>query len=299
MSVDRLEIVRGALSSLAYCSVTKARPVHVHRLRWFVDRIASETDTASLLDELELVRDAQRLPGGYWMPSPSRCVPIELDQIVVSTATTVELRRQWGDAITIAGISRVASGTQVRIATESLEAWMGAPPDTRQWAAQVFNAARGSLQRADFKADDIEVFLPLGRLRGPGWERCPSALQRIEDDALVLCRSAPGVPVTPMFIARCSRQGLTHQASVRPSDRRRLRWGASLLMGHRVKVPLLQEDGEGARFDVFRELPTEETRLLSALGTIERPADGGARFRVQRKFLPVIRRTLARLGIDL
>jgi hypothetical protein len=187
---------------------------------------------------------------------------------------------------------------QKDIPAESMESWMGAPLDTKRWAADAFDAARDSLERADFNPADLDVFVSLDRLRGPTWQRCTHALDMIANGSLVLCRSARGSQITPMFIARCSGHRLTHQAAVKASDRKRLRWGASLLTGYRLRITL-QEGGTYVQFKILRTLPLEETRLLRALGTIQRFADGGACFRVERKFLPVIRVHLARLGIDL
>lgn len=123
-------------------------------------------------------------------------------------------------------------------------------------------------------------------------------ISSIPNDTLVLCRTSPNQTAATFFIARCDRQTLTHQAAVRDEDRRRLSWGAALLMGFRLKLPVRQER-EHVQFEIWRSLPRQESRLLRALAHVESPSGRGTQFKLHRQFLPVVSEALSGLGIDI
>lgn len=296
---DSLEILRSALSSLAYITATQMRPVHIHRLLWYTARFDPQIAAVGLLENLEHVREAQRLSGGYWLPTPTRLVRLAEAKLIVSTAPTSELVRRWGaTAILRAGVSRFTDAAISGVSEESLEAWLGAPADTKAWTAALLAEARRTLLPADLEEDDLEVLLRTDARSPPAWRRWRSVLPEIADDSLVLCRSAPGAAVGQMFLARVGHGRLTHQSPVRACHRRRIRWGMNLLLGHRIR-PQVQDNGATVHFDLLRALPAEEARLVCALGHIEPLHAGGARIHVPRRFKATVQDILGRLGLDL
>jgi hypothetical protein len=297
MIAKLVDQTRAVLCALSYQTESNARPVHINRISWFISRIEPSLNTQASLRILQLVRETQALAGGYWLPTPTRCVHIGSQDLLVSTLPSSEILRRWNQPILSAGVSRVLNAAPANVEFESLESWIRAP-DTEQWTRKILNTARDSLLPANFIAGDLEVFVASDRRTGYAWEPGSRAVRSSESDQLVLCRDRTKPSTGNAFIARCAGGRLTHQASMQPFDRRRLTWGIALLAGHRTRATSREENGQCV-FEVLHELPREELRLLRALATIGRGARGTTRYQVRAAFLSVIRPVLSRLGLDM
>jgi hypothetical protein len=297
MMAEDCDFLRAALCSLSNRTAAEASPVHIHRLTWYISQFNPTIDTPSLLRSLHAIRESQPIPGGYWVPTPTRCVPISGHTLLVSALPREELLRQWHIPLLAAGISRVAASAPIDIPVESFESWLGAPADTKRWAGRIFEVARSNLQAANLDLGELELYVRPRPSSAPEWLRGKAAISLIRNNQLVLCRHTGEVAITAPFIGRCLGARLTHQAAIRPAEQRRLQWGASLLMGYRTQVKLREND-DRAIFE-FPELPNEEFRLLRALGSYRRVGPGTTRCEVKTAYLPIIQSTLARLGMDI
>lgn len=295
--VDYCDTVRAALCSLSYRSAVEACPVHIHRLTWYISQFNRAIDTPATLRSLQSVRESQPIPGGYWVPTPTRCVPIDGHTLLVSALPRAEILRRWHTPLLAAGISRVVASAPADIPVESFESWLGAPTDTKLWAARIFEVARSNLQATNLVLGELELYVRSTPKSAPAWLAGKRAISSMSNNQVVLCRPTGEAATTAPFIARCSGARLTHQATIQPTDQRRLRWGASILMGHRTRAKL-REDGDRAMFE-FPELPNEEFRLLRALGSYRRLGGGTARCELRTAYLPTVRSTFARLGMDI
>lgn len=297
MMAEDCDFVRGALCSLSNRNATEASPVHIQRLTWYISQFDSTVDTLSLLHSLQAVRESQPIPGGYWMATPTRCVPISGHMLLVSALPRGEILRQWHIPLLEAGISRVVASAPIEIPVESFESWLGAPADTKRWAARIFEGARSNLQAANLVLGELELYVQPTRRSAPAWLPSKAAISLIGNNQLVLCRHTREAAITAPFIGRCLGARLTHQAAIRPHEQRRLQWGASLLMGYRTRVKLREIDGRA----IFESpnLPNEEFRLLRALGSCRRVGPVSIRCEMKLAYLPTIKSTLARLGVDI
>ena len=222
------------LCSLSNRNAVEASAVHIHRLTWYISQFNPAIDALSLLRNLQAVRETQPISGGYWMATPTRCVPISGHVLLVSALPREELFRQWRIPLLEAGISRVAASAPIEIPVESFESWLGAPADTKRWAIRIFEGARSNLKAANLVLGELELYVRPTRSSAPAWLRGKAAISLIGNNQLVLCRHTGDDAITAQFIGRCLGARLTHQATIRPPEQRRLQWGASLLMGYRV-----------------------------------------------------------------
>jgi hypothetical protein len=297
MMAEDCDFVRAALCSLSNRNAAEASPVHIHRLTWYISQFNATIDTLSLLRSLQAVRESQPIPGGYWMATPTRCVPISGHMLLVSALPREELLRQWHIPLLEAGISRVVASAPIEIPVESFESWLGAPADTKRWATRIFEGARSNLQAVNLVLGELELYVRPTPSSAPAWLRGKAAISLIGNNQLVLCRHTGDAAITAPFIGRCLGARLTHQATIRPPEQRRLQWGASLLMGYRARVKLREND-DRAIFE-SPNLPNEEFRLLRALGSCRRGGPGTTRCELKRAYLPTVKSTLARLGMDI
>src|SRR5262245_60852873 len=94
--IDRLEFARGALSALSFVSPDTAREVHVNKLHDQFDRAAIAHVLAEALGTLQFLREAEPLDGGYWIPAPTRAVPLDEElSLLIGIQPTDELRRHF------------------------------------------------------------------------------------------------------------------------------------------------------------------------------------------------------------
>lgn len=298
MMAESWEHVRAALCSLSYAGPTEARPVHIHRLAWFLTQSDPAIDTLGALRGLQAVREAQPIAGGYWLPTPTRCVPFNEHRMLVSALPREEIVRRWHISPFAAGISRIVASAPADIPTETFDRWLGAPVDTKRWAAQLFEDARLNLLVASLPLGELELYFRPAGSSAPAWVAAKRAISSIGSNQLVLCRPIGDGATTGPFIARCSGARLTHQARIRPADQRRLQWGASVMLGYRARSRVHTRDNF-AVFELSQDLPNEEFRLMRALGSYRRIGRGSTRFELRTAYLPAVRSTVARLGLDI
>lgn len=83
-----LEFVRGALYSLSASDTGKVHAVHVGQIRSVFSALGQATLHRPGLTLLRLLGEAERLPGGYWLPSPFRVIELEHQSIFVGAVPT-------------------------------------------------------------------------------------------------------------------------------------------------------------------------------------------------------------------
>jgi hypothetical protein len=175
VSIDPLEFARGAMCAASYVDICKSREVHISSLLDHFKRAGIASTEA--LKTLGFLRETQSLMGGFWIPTPSRSVPlIGKVSIVVAIQPTDELRRHF-PGVQRAGSSRIADARTVsNLPTQSLKSWRGADGLTAAtWAKSAIEDALGKLSPS---MDEGELELFGARLRtgqknagDPAWLR--------------------------------------------------------------------------------------------------------------------------------
>ena len=180
--IDSLEYARGVLCSLSFVATDTSREVHVARLHEHFDRAGIAPLLEDALDTLKLVREAEKLGGGYWIPPPIRAVELGGKHcLVIGVHPTAELRRHFGSARR-SGAGRVADAKDVvGLPRQSLAAWRGHDgSDASTWARTAIESAMQQLAPSIVDAG-LETFgiragrVAIGGSREPTWVRTGDA----------------------------------------------------------------------------------------------------------------------------
>ena len=258
------------------------------------------------LEEMELIGDVARLPGGYWLPSPLHVVPLKAvtHSLLIGSRPVWALPKEVVSRLDYAGVARFVMGTVEGLPVESEESWCRLPKDdVDKWSARIL--AHAELQ----ELDDPEIEFELYAAGIPGVPR--------SQDGLQIHRWTKRVALLPdgRYLARQQLfRGRTHYAvcEIRkgrivrtgPFDSqeggvRRLMYGIDLIGKFPVRV-LVARGRESWEFVLSNEVPRAEQRLLTALASLTLSEDGRYYPRVwtaAARYAPQIERALARLGV--
>ncbi len=176
--IDSVEYARAVLCSLSFVATDTSREVHVTRLHDQFDRAGIAPLLADALKTLKLIREAEELGGGYWIPPPIRAVDLDGKHcLLIGAHPTVELRRHFGSTRR-AGAGRVADAKEVvGLPKQSLAAW--SRYDGRDASTFARTAIESAMQHLapSVVVEGLEAFGTrtgvgaTGRYREPAWVR--------------------------------------------------------------------------------------------------------------------------------
>lgn len=126
-SFDPVEVVRSTVAALSLTAERVIYETHINRIQ----EVFSRTDLAAhtlkgALDGISDLREVEHLGKGYWLPTPTRSVPLnESTSLLVSIAPTTELQRHFSSVRRV-GVGRIVAAAQVSdLPTQSLKSWRG------------------------------------------------------------------------------------------------------------------------------------------------------------------------------
>jgi hypothetical protein len=301
---QHLDLTRRALCALSGSPEPgSARSVHVHRISHLLRAVLPREGVGESLERLEVLTETIRLPRGYWLPSPVRCVDAHGVQIVLAPHPTSDLRKMLDVPIFVAGSGRVTEVAPQGVPQQDYWSWTAAPRDTSLWANAMLAELRGRLRETTLDAAGIDIHAAPGST-GPQsskevgqWVRL-SALKTFSGETL--CRARVGLKAYRYFFAAISHGVITHESEVQPRHRARLRFGLDLSNGNRHRIRVRRK-GDALQFELYRPLPSEELRLIHALCTSYSDDGGVVRqvIEVDRKYFMPILVGMRHIGIDL
>lgn len=299
---DVVEYGRGQLAALAYVSSSRAREIHVLKLRNAFDRAGVGQSLRYVLNVLTLMREVQELKGGYWAPTPPRLVALEQSEILIAPIPTEELDRHFA-GVQRAGYARlVLRASEIDLPKQSLSDWAGFNVvETRAWAANMIEKAAKEMSPT-IEPQSIEFFClqrttgSFGKRTMPGWA-ADARQAATSDSKTILCRSRLTGNYYRYFFGTLER-GKVVAESPTPSEVDRLQYGIAALTERPITV-LLDEENGGYLIRTFSVLPRPERRLL--LGLAARcDSRLGKMYQVRtEERLQTIARALQRLGCEI
>jgi hypothetical protein len=118
-----LEFTRGALFSLTAGGDSSPGPLHALRVRRLFARLGTPDLCEKGLKLLALLREAEPLFGGFWLPTPFRVVEIENIPVFIGAVPSVH---SLLDNARHVGLSRILTSEVARqFPRQSIETWMG------------------------------------------------------------------------------------------------------------------------------------------------------------------------------
>ena len=287
----RAAALRGVLWSLSQHGTT---PVYVTRLLNAARRVVEAAlnnsitelqDTAQpehpaedflrvTLDELELLGDLAQLPGGYWLPAPLRTIvfPESNRWLLVGGLPSFALGFTVLDKVkhSCAARSLLASPKSVRliVPSQSRDAWLRLPRESLDvWTNRQLHSPMSYVGQVD---QNIDYYMPdKGSQHYYRWVTAAGELA----DGRYLLRIKHRAGDVQYYVGEVRAAKLQGIAADAVEDVRRLMYGIDALKNRRVEV-IVRSDQSIHRFELRSELPAPEQQLLTALGQVERNADG-------------------------
>lgn len=273
--VDPVELARGVLSAVCFVNIDKSREVHVTKLSRYFDRAG--IDSADALKTLSFLREAEPLEGGYWIPAPTRTVPLSNGiGLIVAVQPTDELKRHFPSAQR-AGQGRITRAAEVaNLPIQPLKSWREADGlSAAEWAQSAVKDALNNLAPSVGEGD-LQVFGLKPRAGAANrweihWAR-PGDASVCDWQGVSLFRTRTGQFKHRYFLGR--RRG-TAEFLEGPTirDYSRMQYGLAALHGRPLLTELTVVNG-ATDINLPLSPPTSIKRLLTALCDEERRTFG-------------------------
>lgn len=232
-----------------------------------------------VLDDLERLGDLARLPGGRWLPTPTRAIALEIAQewLVVGGMPSARLRSVV-PGLTQIGLARTCEAPPSGMYRQTLAEWLRSPDaGLRDWLVQVTSAA--SWMPFEGSLDEYEVYVPRnGRFQSQRWQSLESRVGK----TLALLRRYQARPAGTFLLGRFTRGRLTDTWSL-PNriDARRLSYAFDAEGGCHTEAAIAASTPLVSI--ILRDpIPSAEFRLFTALARLEPNPNGLAYPRVWR-----------------
>ena len=257
---------------------------------------------ADALETMKLVREAEALDGGYWVPAPTRAVDLAGKHcLLVGVYPTAELRRHFPSTLR-AGAGRVAEREEVMsLPRQSLAAWCGSDGnDASTWARTAVESAMQRLAPS-IVDEGLEVYGIRAGKGGTG-RYCAPVWVRAGDSAACtwrgvgLFRSRTSATRYRYFLGRHESQSafLEGPPAREPS---RMQFGLAALQGQAltIKMTTLQN---AASISLPLSAPFALRRLLVALCDADEQSFGRTWICRNRDYLPALQASLQELECE-
>lgn len=259
-----LDQARGVLYSRSNTGERFLVPVSTLAVHYalFARRIFNEA--GPLLRMLLDLRDVQDLPRGHWLPVSTRCVPCGDCALLVSGTPTDFLRRDYGLQISGLGLGRLLINTPTSgLPSEPLLRWLSAPASSITWCEEVLSRVTFG---DPFGWQDLHIYDHWSARCTTRWK---PAAKVVAPDGPVLARSVQDDIVTGHYLL------LFRSGSIRGMHEFNREFES-----RRFALAMLHRADSGYGFSLRRHdvnthvlecpyLPSQEERLLKALGPVE------------------------------
>ena len=296
-SGEQLDPTRAALCVGSYIGPNNYAAVHFSRIASLAERFGQEEQVISTLETLSLLREAQHVGDGYWVPTPDRLISLATDEsLIISSSPTEHIIGRYGASTKIVGAGRSVRDAQCASASVlAVSDWMAAPEDTIAWAREMFKRAVEEMRETTQTSQGVAVFAPWLKVRNPSKS---STLWRLAEEVtlaenqVVICRT---VTDHRWFFAKFSGRRIEFEAPI-TADKLRLLYATCVEVGYRTTVPVRMRDGL-LGIGLSAPLPDPEERLVYALSRLTDPETKHYTFRPRH--LPLLQTYLGTLGLDL
>ena len=280
---------------LAVCRTPEGhfQPVHWTRIAALARRVGLEGPFSPFRDQLNTLAEAQKLPHGYWLPTPPRRVSIPGFDLLVTPQATPELARLVAGEVAWAGLARVTpEGQGHPLPLQPMASWLGTPPDLASWTRTILLRAEQKMQDSLFPERGIFFFLPQVNPSKPWLE--PARVDRQMTD-LVLAR----IEGTPRRYFLCRWKGNDRfQESPLKLDWPLLCLGIRHLNDLKGIIYLKKDESQWRLSPGFW-LPLFLTRLLNALGTPQRMGNDRYSYHFHTTWMESLRTLLTPFAVEL
>lgn len=256
------EFARGTLCSLSVREDGNFAPVHVSRIQRSFKKIGVAGLYKGGLRLIQLLREAEPLHGGYWLPTPYRVV--EIDDEFVFIGATPNAHGLLGNA-RMEGLSRLLEpDVAERFPSQSLEGWMDVTSQDPSAIVAAFAAAHADSEVRTSNLLDV-TYLNLTSSRAAShsqFQWCDKAVGLLSAGQIAICRQQYRGRIR-YFSARLLKGSITTEAPIDIPISRLL-----FAMARHAGMPVratTQSGPHGVEVTIGERLPIEEFRLALLL----------------------------------
>lgn len=290
-----LEFSRGTLYSLSDSGDGRGGEVHVNRIHHAFGRLGSANLYRVGFRLLKLLREAESLPGGYWIPTPFRVIEIGDSPIFIGALPTAlgYLNEHENE-----GLCRVLTPEAANeFPLQTLDSWMGmVASDLASIVADFIQRHRAQAKPINHQADSEYLsFTPtlprsINNSKRFHWGRHPVAAIREE---IAVCRQWQ-FGFYRYFSADIRSGRIVSEASL-DGSLARLLFALAHYSGRAVAVSVCKKT-ESVEFAISEQLPVEEYRLALLLSRQIHRHGRCSIFQLAHQFAPVLTDRLKDLG---
>jgi len=298
-ALDPLEFARGTLCAMSFVATEMSRETHVTRLGDQFERAGLAESMDDSLNTLRLLREAEPLDNGYWIPAPTRVVELADEYcLLIGPQPTAELQRHFASARRV-GAGRVVGREDVPdLPLQALADWRGSDGhDASAWARSTIRLSMEQFAPSVI-GDGLEAF---GTLAGNGRRPEPAWVQPGDSAACTwrgvgLFRARTGAARYRYFLGRYRREA-TFLEGPKVRESLRMQFGLAALQNRSLTVNITQTEGAAAIALPLRA-PATLRCLLVALCDAEPRSFGRVWVCSDSRYLPVLLTALLELKCE-
>lgn len=297
---SNLDILRSVICSISRSDSSSClKKSHILKIENLANIFGFEGDCLSVLEQLSDLREVERLSNGFWLPAPSRSVPLNDEFLIISPLPTAHLPSEIELQNGI-GLGRLGKASFPSEPIQSIEDWMGLPKSLRFWIEDELSKAQKTLVRTVLERDSLEFYVP--------WAKETSLKAGIRN--WVGSSNIPLHNRGTILLARRSDGGMTSyywcsfkddilfesQNSVKSSEIIKIQYAFEILNNAPWRELSLVESNDQSSFRCRFPLPSEVDRFLIAIGLREQ-LEKGFLYSIQRKHLDLVKTIFAKIHI--
>lgn len=297
---SNLDILRAVICSIARSdSSSQLKKSHILKIENLANIFGFEGDCISVMERLSDLREVQRLANGFWLPAPSRSVPINDEYLIISPLPTPHLPGEI-DLQSGVGFGRLAKTAFPSEPIQSIEDWMGSPRSLRLWIEGELSKVEKSLVRTVLERENLEFYVPWARDSSnksgmKNWVGS-SDVPLSTKGSILLARSTDGSMTNYYWCSFKDGILFESQNSVQSTEIIRIQYALEILNNAAWRELSLVENKDQLTFKCRFPLPSDVDRLLVAIGVRE-PLEKGMQYLIQSKHLDLVSAIFAKIHI--
>ena len=297
---SNLDILRSVICSIARSeSSNQLKKNHIIKIENLANLFGFDGDCVSVMKQLSDLKEVQSLGNGFWLPAPTRSVPLNEGYLIISPLPTSLLPSDLGLQSGL-GLGRVAKSRFSGEPIQFIEDWIGLPRSLLKWIQREHSVVEKSLVRTVLHRENLEFYAP--------WVKDSSLKSNMRNwinvsdiplpgrNAILLARSTDGVVASYYW---CTfRDGILFEStnSVKSDEIIEIQFALEILNNAAWRELTIDEYKDTVSFNCRFPLPSDIDRFLIAIG-VRKPLEKGFQYIIQIKHLDLVKDIFAKIHI--
>ena len=297
---SNLDILRSVICSIARSdSDNQLKKSHILKIENLANFFGFNGKCALAMDQLSDLKEVQRLGNGFWLPAPTRSVPLNEGYLIISPLPTTLFPGDLGLESEV-GFARVANLPFPDSPIQCIEDWMGSPRSLLKWIREELSHVENFLVRTVLQRENLEFYAPwlknsLLKSNYRNWINA-SDIPLSQRNAIFLARNIDGL-VTSYFWCTF-RDGILLESTntVKSDEIIRIQFALEILNNAPRRELTIDVYRNAVSFNCRFSLPSDIERFLVAIGTRE-PLEKGSKYTMKSKYLDLLKDIFVKINI--